>query len=166
MEIIEAQGNQFFEIGKIARESWYNVYANLLSVDQIEYMLEWMYSVDSIKDQTQNQGHKYLLLKDESLFIGFISYEVNYKNESKTKIHKIYILPNMQKKGAGRILIDRVERIAKDNNNRTLVLNMNKQNNAVHFYRKMGFDIVKEEVNDIGNGYVMDDYVLEKNLDI
>jgi len=164
MEIITVREEHLTLINKIARETWYDVYANILSVEQIEYMLEWMYSINSIRDQTENQNHHYLMVKEGDESLGFISYELNYRGEAKAKVHKIYVLPGQQKKGIGKLLIDKVVEIAKSKSNEALLLNMNKQNNAVHFYEKMGFRIVKEEYNDIGNGFVMDDYVLEKDL--
>ena len=48
-----------------------------------------------------------------------------------------------------------------ENNQKAIFLNVNKYNNAIHFYMKQGFTKVKDEVIDIGNGYVMDDYVME-----
>jgi len=71
------------------------------------------------------------------------------------------LLPETQGKGFGKFMINEIVKIAKSNNQKGIYLNVNKYNTAKFFYEKVGFTIVKEEVIDIGNGYVMDDYVME-----
>jgi len=164
MTILVAKEKHIPIISEIARKTWFDVYSNILSAGQIEYMLEMMYSTKSLKDQMTNLSHHFLLVKSDNEYVGFISYETDYGGESKTKIHKLYVSPTQQKRGLGKLLIDEVSKIAIKNSNYILSLNMNKSNNAVNFYQKTGFCITKEECNDIGNGYVMDDYVLEKQL--
>ena len=83
---------------------------------------------------------------------------------SKTKIHKIYVLPETQGLGLGKLLFEKVREEAIKANQEAIFLNVNKYNNAQHFYTKLNFEIVKEEVIDIGRGYVMDDYVMEVKL--
>ena len=71
------------------------------------------------------------------------------------------MLPETQGKGFGKFMIDEIIRIAKSNDQKGIFLNVNKYNKAKFFYEKAGFIVSKEEVIDIGNGYVMDDYVME-----
>jgi ribosomal protein S18 acetylase RimI-like enzyme len=71
------------------------------------------------------------------------------------------VLPSEQGKGLGKLLIDKAIEIAIAQNQKAIFLNVNKYNKARFFYEKLGFTIVKDEVIDIGNGYVMDDYVME-----
>jgi ribosomal protein S18 acetylase RimI-like enzyme len=71
------------------------------------------------------------------------------------------LLPETQGKGFGKFMINEVIKIAKSNNQKGIYLNVNKYNTAKFFYEKLGFVISKEEVIDIGNDYVMDDYVME-----
>jgi ribosomal protein S18 acetylase RimI-like enzyme len=112
-----------------------------------------------------DNGQVFELLFDETNAIGFVAYELNsnFENLSQplTKIHKIYMLPEMQGKGFGKFMIDEIVRIAISNNQKGVFLNVNKYNKAKIFYQKLGFVISKEEVIDIGNDYVMDDYVME-----
>ena len=77
------------------------------------------------------------------------------------KIHKIYLLQKTQGKGFGKFIIDEVIKVAKNNHQKGVFLNVNKYNKAQFFYQKLGFAITKEEVIDIGNNYIMDDYVME-----
>jgi len=164
MEIIKATEEHIPVIQDIARVTWYHTYSGLLTDDQSEYMLDMMYSTQSLKDQMNNKLHRYLLAKDDNGFAGYISYELDYGSSEKAKIQKLYVLPSYHGKGIGKLLIDEVADIAKSHSVRYLLLNMNKQNPAVNFYHKMGFRIIAEDCIDIGGGYVMDDYILQKEL--
>ena len=73
-------------------------------------------------------------------------------------------MSSQQGKGTGKALIDYIENQAKVNHDTALFLNVNKNNSAIQFYEKVGFKIIKEEIIDIGNSYVMDDYVMEKAI--
>ena len=88
----------------------------------------------------------------------------NYQNKKVTRIHKIYILPEAQGKGVGKLLIEKVVALAKENQSEVISLNVNKFNKAVSFYKKIGFEIVAEEDLDIGNGYLMEDYKMELKI--
>ena len=141
-----------------------STYGDILSNAQLEYMLNSFYSIANLERQMDN-GQVFELLFDETNAIGFVAYELNcnFENFSKplTKIHKIYLLPETQGKGFGKFMIDEVFKIAKSNKQKGIYLNVNKYNTAKFFYEKLGFVISKEEVIDIGNDYVMDDYVMQ-----
>lgn len=161
---IQNNTDQYFtQIRAIAEEVWPIAYGLILSQQQLEYMMVMMYSVSALQEQAKN-GHHFILAVEDEVAVGFAAYEFNYKETSKTKIHKIYILSNQQGKGTGRILIDYITEEARKSNQSALLLNVNKYNLAQHFYKKIGFDVVLEEVIDIGNGYVMDDFVMEKSI--
>ena len=111
-----------------------------------------------------DKGHVFYLAKDEKEnYVGFLSFEIN-SAPHKTKIHKIYVLPETQGTGLGRQFFELVKQKAKENNQKAIFLNVNKYNSALHFYTKLGFSIVNDEVIDIGEGYVMDDYVMELGI--
>lgn len=150
----------FSEVRAIAREVWPIAYGAILSKEQLDYMMDMMYSVPALQKQFEG-GHHFIVAIDDEIPVGFASYEFNYNGTSKTKIHKIYILSTQQGKGTGRIMIDYIKESAKKNNQEALVLNVNKNNVAQHFYKKLGFTISYDEVIDIGQGYVMDDFVME-----
>ena len=79
-------------------------------------------------------------------------------------MHKIYLLPHAQGKGAGKLLIDTVEKLATENHSDVISLNVNKFNKALSFYQKIGFKVVAEEVIELDFGYLMEDYKMEKKL--
>lgn len=153
------------EVRKIALKTWPKTFANILGPEQIEYMLDWMYDIEALKSQLNNKGHVFLLAEENRNYLGFASYEINHGGSQKTKIHKIYILPETQGKGVGKKLLQAVLEIAQAKNNTHIFLNVNKYNqNAISFYKRMGFNESFKEVIDIGNGFVMDDVVMELKL--
>ncbi|NBU81500.1 MAG: GNAT family N-acetyltransferase [Flavobacteriaceae bacterium] len=165
--MIEIQKNtdeNFTSIRTIAAAVWPIAYGAILSQEQLDYMMEMMYSVSSLKLQSSAKKHRFILAKDEEMVLGFASYEFNFSKKPKTKIHKIYILTNHQGKGIGKSLIDFIVNEAKERHQKGLILNVNKKNTAIRFYESIGFSISNEEVIDIGNGFVMDDFVMEKTI--
>jgi ribosomal protein S18 acetylase RimI-like enzyme len=156
--------DSYTSIRRIAEEVWPVAYGAILSNEQLDYMMEMMYSVSALQKQATENNHHFILAIDEEVPVGFASYEFNNNETDKTKIHKIYILTSQQSKGIGKQLIDFIAIAAKKNGQSALFLNVNKYNVAQHFYKKLGFTISCEEVIAIGNGYIMDDYVMEKLL--
>ena len=162
IEISIAREKDYPTIQAIAHETWYPTFGEILSKEQIAYMLEMMYSIQSIAEQVAQKGHVFLLAKEGETRLGYASYELNYKGTNKTKIHKIYILPSTQGKGVGKKLFEEIEKIAQENGNNTLSLNVNRQNKAIDFYEKIGFKKIGTEDIDIGNGFLMEDFIMEK----
>lgn len=148
-------------IRDIAIRTWPNTFADILSSLQIEYMLELMYSIDSLKDQISNKSHHFIIVYDSEIPAGFAAYELNVNNKPVTKIHKLYFLPESQRKGYGKLTIDFIKQQAKQYHQKSLLLNVNKYNKAIQFYEHLGFIITREEIIDIGSGYIMDDFVME-----
>jgi len=165
IEIKQASLSDLIYVREIAIETWPVTFADILTPDQISYMLEWMYDLEALKSQFTKKGHVFLLAKEDGRHLGFCSYEVHCNRDLKTKIHKIYILPDTQGKGIGRKLIEAVAHIAKEKGDTHLYLNVNKHNkSAIDFYRHIGFYEAYREVIDIGNGFIMDDVVMEMKI--
>ena len=162
--IVPNTDNQFTAVRAIAFEVWPKTYGSILTPAQIEYMLDKMYSVTSLQEQANQKKHHFILVREGNETVGFASYEHHAGALEKTKIHKIYVLSSQQGKGTGKALVNYIVNEAKAKGDKSLFLNVNKYNSAIHFYQKIGFVIAKEEVIDIGNGFVMDDYVMEKGI--
>ncbi|MXN90525.1 GNAT family N-acetyltransferase [Flavobacterium sp. Sd200] len=163
MKIIKASLSDYNVIHAIALTTWHATYNDILSPDQMEYMLEMMYSNEAIADQIAIKGHHFLLAEEEGEYLGFASYELNSLSET-TKLHKLYVLPQAHGKGVGKALVTVIQNAAKSNNNNKIILNVNKHNPAINFYLKSGFINKGEDIIDIGNGYIMDDYLMMKEL--
>lgn len=156
--IIKATIADIPAIQQIACETWPETYGGILSQEQIDYMLQWMYDAAFIQQQML-EGHQFYLLKENSEATGFI--DVQMISATETKLHKIYVLPAMQGKGYGQLLINKAKAIAAAHHAETLILNVNRHNDALGFYQKNGFVIIEEKDIPIGNGYFMNDYILE-----
>jgi diamine N-acetyltransferase len=161
MEIRKANIADITLIRELCFQVWPQTYSSILSQQQIDYMLEMMYSPSSLQKQMQS-GAIFILLYQESSPVGFASYQ--YLNVGYCKLHKLYILPIIQGKGAGKFMVDYIESDMRKNNASVLQLQVNKQNEALFFYKKLGFIIAREAVFEIGEGYVMDDFIMEKKL--
>lgn len=165
IKIVQASNDLLPEIQKIAYHTWPKTFAGILSSEQIDYMLKWMYDLKSLETQLKEKNHIFLLAEKNGKYLGFASYETNHEGTDKTKIHKIYILPEAQGKGVGKKLIQFMEKAALENGNKILFLNVNKFNQgAIDFYCRIGFYEAFKEVIDIGNGFIMDDVVMELKL--
>lgn len=160
MKLIFCKIEQINVVIDLTKKIWPEAYGEILSKAQLDFMIDKFYNETALRELIQ-KGHVFYLAQDENeKYVGFLSYEINSEPQ-KTKIHKIYVLPETQGTGLGRLFFELVKEKAIENHQSAIFLNVNKYNNAIHFYTKLGFTKVKDEVIDIGNGYVMDDYVME-----
>ncbi len=149
------------DIQRIARETWPTAYGELLSKEQLEYMLGLMYSETSLQDQ-MDKGHQFFMAELDGNTFGFAS--VSAESDDRFKLNKLYVMPITQKTGAGKALLDEVIKYAKQNAGTKLFLQVKRDNNAKGFYEKHRFIITGELDLDIGNGYFMNDYIMELSL--
>lgn len=140
---------------------WPQTYASILTPAQIDYMLEMMYSPAALQQQMQN-GANFLFCYDDAEPCGFASYQDH--GNGKFKLEKLYVLPNQQGKGTGRFIIDHIVNTIRPQGAKVLQLQVNKNNVAKGFYERLGFVVAQAAVFDIGNGFVMDDYIMESRI--
>lgn len=162
--IIKATSSDYKIIQEIAQQTWPDTYGDILSKEQLKFMLEAFYSEAALNENVVSKGHHFLLAKEENIVLGFASYEHNYQENNRTRIHKIYVLPQTQWKGIGNALIGYIEKLAIENYSTALSLNVNRFNKALTFYKKKGFEVIEKVDIEIGHGYLMEDYVMEKML--
>ena len=155
---------ELFKVQGIAHQTWPSTFGAILSVEQIDYMLHWMYDLQLLESQVE-KGHTFLIAEAQETAIGFAGFELFYKEGTKAKLHKLYLLPSSHGKGTGKALLQEVASRARAAGQQILTLNVNKDNQkAIDFYTSQGFVEIYKEVIDIGNGYVMDDAVMELPL--
>jgi len=164
IKIQKATQDDFKTIQEIAQKTWPVAYAAILSEEQLKYMLDLFYSEEALRKNVLQDNHQFLLAVENDICLGFAGIEHNYKENNRTRIHKIYILPEAQGKGIGRLLIQEIERLANENRSSHLSLNVNRFNKALFFYQKLGFEIIKEEDIELDFGYLMEDYQMEKPI--
>ncbi len=148
-------------IRELCFQVWPQTYAPMLPAAQIDFMLEWMYSPQSLQQQMQS-GVTYLLCYDNDRPAGFAAWQD--QAGGKCKLEKLYVLPDQQGKGSGRFLLDHIAGTAAARGCKCIQLQVNRKNNAKRFYEKYGFFVAHEAVSDIGNGFVMDDYIMQLDL--
>lgn len=163
MEIVQLHKEDIFLVNHLAHEIWPVAFKDILSEDQITYMLDWMYNVNTLEEQVQT-GHLYYLVKENGTAKGFLGVEPNFPDANYLRIHKFYVLPDQHGKGLGRALLNQAIDVAFDLDLHTLHLNVNRFNEAVKFYEHCGFKITGEEDIDIGREYLMEDYIMELPL--
>jgi GNAT superfamily N-acetyltransferase len=146
---------------RIQEQTWEPTYGEILSIEQVRFMFDKIYSPDALLEQMTDGNQKFVLLFNEEVPGGFAS--VEQFAPDLFKMHKIYILPSFQGTGAGKYLLACVEEFVRSLGGTTLSLNVNRFNRAKSFYEKMGFSVVREEDIPIGP-YWMNDFVLQKRL--
>jgi diamine N-acetyltransferase len=149
-------------IQSLAQVIWAATYKEILSEEQISYMLQMIYSRESLQNQIEELGHQFIVVTDEEKAVGFASWSL--KNEEGRviyKLNKIYIDPGQQGRGTGKILLDYILGDIKAKGVKALELNVNRHNKALGFYQKAGFEIIDEQDIPIGNGYFMNDYIMK-----
>ena len=164
-EIIRGESANLLTVRQLAEVIFPHTYASVLTPEQIDYMMEWMYSPESLQKQLDNGQQLFLLLND-SKPVGFMTIEP--RSPRLFHLQKLYVLPSQQGKGAGEKFINAAIEFARASiakgETALLELNVNRQNRAVTFYQKMGFRIDRQVDAPIGNGFYMNDYIMVKEI--
>lgn len=155
--------NEMVVVREIAQITWPITYREILSSEQLDFMFEWMYNLETLQNQVE-EGQLYYVLKENEKPLGFIGLELFTTEKNELKIQKIYVLPDNQGKGVGRKLIEKAVEIAQKKGIENVILNVNRFNKAVSFYQKLGFKISSEVNIDIGKGYLMEDYIMNYTI--
>jgi diamine N-acetyltransferase len=145
---------------RLAEEIWRACYPGIIPLEQIDFMLGWMYSEAQIQTEIE-QGYAWELIEEQGTAIGFIA--THLEPDGRVKLNKLYVLPAWQGKGVGARALNHVMERAEALGARAVWMQVNKNNTrAIAAYRKAGFHVAQEAVFEIGHGFVMDDYLMEK----
>ncbi len=151
------------QVAALAREIWYDCYPGIITQAQIAYMLEMMYAESVMRREATKDGIVYLGLRQQGELIGFAAFGPAPDHE--VMLHKLYIDTAHQRRGHGSRLLETVLDTARQRRAGALILRVNRKNEqAVNAYRKNGFHIRAEDVAEIGNGFIMDDYIMARPL--
>lgn len=147
---------------KLADEIWHQHYAGLLSAEQIDYMVEKFQSVSALERQRREEGYHYLLLQWDGADAGFCGYNVK---DGALFLSKLYIRQAYRRKGIARQVLQTLTLRAQQAQASKIWLTVNRYNEgSIAAYRAFGFQTVRTEVTEIGNGFVMDDLIMEKQI--
>ena len=162
--IRKATTNDIALIHQMAWVVFPHTYHIILTPEQIDYMMEWMYSEKSLQKQMEEDGHIYYLAFKEDVPAGYLS--IQPEGEHVFHLQKIYVLPSFQGMNLGKLLFEQAIKAIKELHHAPcqMRLNVNRQNKALTFYEKMGMTKIDEGDFPIGNGFYMNDYIM--GLDI
>ncbi len=152
-------------LAALADEIWHEYYlTELLTMEQIDYMVEQFQSPRAITDQVRNQGYRYYFMRTEGgINVGYVG--VHNDSDGRLFLSKLYIHGDHRGHGHARHAFRFIESIAREDGMRAIWLTVNRYNdNSVQVYLHNGFFISGERVHDIGRGFVMDDFLLEKTI--
>lgn len=151
----------------LAREIWTDHYRTMQTAEEIEYMLRQFQTKEAIC-RYMAEGMRYYLLLDNKQPVGYFAYETDGKTagERKLFLSKLYLLKSARGQGAARLVLDHILRECQAHRLDTIWLKVNKHNPTVAIYQKLGFACVESVFTDIGNGYLLDDYVMERPVSI
>jgi len=155
-------------IRSVSERTWPSTYGHIISQEQIDFMLDWMYSDESLEKQMDSGCVFYIasIKKENEQWeaVGFCSVSPEEEGSKAHKLNKLYVLPSAQGTGAGKALLNKSIEVVKAAGSSSLFLQVNKLNTAYSFYLKHGFIKEAEYKFDIGNGFYMDDYVMRLNF--
>lgn len=153
-------------INSLASQVWEDTYGNILSPEQLAYMFHMMYDVANIEKQMQEEGHTYFLIYNDTVPCAYLSIEQTA--ETLFVFQKVYALPSMQGKGVGRYMIEQGIAYLKGicSTPFSITLNVNRNNSAKLFYEHLGFHVAAERDHPIGDGYFMNDYIMQIDITI
>ncbi len=162
MIIEEVLNNQQINIvEKLACEIWNQHFIPIIGKSQVDYMLDKFQSKKALSEQIK-QGFSYYLLKNNNNYIGYLSI---LPKEKEMFISKLYLKFSERGNGFGKKSIQFVGKLAKKKGLNRITLTVNKYNlNSIKAYEKMGFKIIGTIVQNIGNGFLMDDFKMEKTI--
>ncbi|MBX3746822.1 MAG: GNAT family N-acetyltransferase [Verrucomicrobiae bacterium] len=164
VEIRRAGPDDFAIVAELARTTWRAHFPGIITPAQIEYMLDRRYTPEALDRAVRDEELLFEVLRREGLPCAFAAHAATEEPDA-WKLHQLYVLPDWQRHGLGGRLMAHVEHWALAHGRRRLLLTVNRRNlPAILAYQRRGFHIREEAVFDIGNGFVMDDFIMEKPL--
>lgn len=148
-------------IHQLAQTIWPKAFEHILTEEQINYMMQLMYSVPILEAEIA-RGVEFYVFNVKGEDLGYTAIEK--KDNESWKLHKIYLHEKLRGKGVGKFQLRSMEKIVTGYSAQFLYLNVNRYNKAVDFYKSQGYEVVGSEDIDIGNGFLMNDFVMRKKI--
>lgn len=149
-------------VARLARIIWNEHYVPIIGQAQVDYMTIRFQSEEAITGQISREGYTYYLIHAAGQPVGYLA---STEKKDELFLSKLYVLASERGKGYGRLGVDFLAGICRDKGLKMITLTVNKYNtNTIRAYEKLGFERYGEVVNDIGEGYVMDDYLMRRRV--
>lgn len=150
-----------YSVSAVADEIWHEHFVPIIGEEQVDYMLEKFLSPEALVEQI-NSGYQYYLFSFEYTFAGFAGV---HKENGSLFLSKLYVHKDFRGKGIASYMFKQFVEMCKKHDLDKIWLTCNRNNtNTLNVYKHWGFKKVREEAADIGNGFVMDDYILEYEI--
>jgi GNAT superfamily N-acetyltransferase len=147
----------------LAHSIWREHFTPIIGSPQVEYMLEKFQSKRAILNQIEKDGYLYYLCEDKNS--SWVGYFAVVPQQQDLFLSKLYVTAENRGKGYAKSALEFIEMLARDKGLSNITLTVNKNNTGpINVYKKLGFVITDSPVTDIGNGFVMDDYKMEKAI--
>ncbi len=164
VRILPLRDEDIPDLVRLARDIWYAHYPSIITVEQIEYMLDQRYRPEIIRSQLASNTAWWDKLLRDGAMVAFASYELS-EHADAMKLDKLYVRYDLRGRGYGSLLMQHVEQCARARGRTRLYLQVNKNNaSAIDAYLRNGFAVTEAARFDIGRGFIMDDYVMSKAL--
>ncbi|MEM1294314.1 MAG: GNAT family N-acetyltransferase [Verrucomicrobiota bacterium] len=153
-------------VRQMAEEIWYLCYPGIITQQQIDFMLDWMYAPEKLADEIADPEIEFGFLVQDDDAVGYASYGPENPGDRKAgHLHKFYLHPRKHGQGLGSAALREIIRLARSQGYESLSLRVNRANQAaVRCYEHCDFVIEREVCSDIGNGFVMDDFWMSRVL--
>jgi len=156
----------FASIAAVARQIWLEHYITIITKAQIDYMLRGRFTPENLQRYVGARDRWFYVLRLADEVVGYCSFALT-PTPGEMKLEQLYVLPALHGRGLGKRMLHLVEQETLAHGCRTLMLQVNKQNTkSIDVYRRGGFTVREEVVVDIGQGFVMDDFIMEKPLQL
>ena len=141
---------------------WHEYFPCILTEEQIDYMVDRFQSERAMREQVSEKGYRYAFIVDDDVRVGYTAISAS---DGKLFISKLYLLKENRGKGSGTAALGLLFDLAREEGLGSVYLTVNKYNaRAIRTYESNGFETIQSIVTDIGGGFVMDDFVMEKIL--
>lgn len=162
ISFVEIKLNEIKEFAELTSEIWHEYWTCILSDEQIDYMVDKFQSENAITNQINNENYTYFYIILDSQKVGYIGLS---NKQDYLFLSKLYIKKDYRHKGIGKEAFDFIKQFAQNNNYNKIQLTVNKYNkHTINAYNKWGFKTIDSVVTDIGNDFVMDDYIMEYSI--
>ena len=160
LNLVPVKESEIYQLAEMASKIWHEYFPSVISEAQIDYMVERFQSAPAMRDQISNHNYHYYFIKFDGIRIG---YTALVPEGDALFISKLYLSRAYRGRGLGTEAIKSIFGICLDKGYRSAYLTVNRGNAmAIRAYERNGFRTVRSQATDIGRGFVMDDYVMEK----
>ncbi len=153
---------QLRTLAVLADAIWHEFFPGIITVEQVDYMVRKFQSYDAMRQQIR-EGYIYYLFALDGEIIGYTG--IHPEEDERLFLSKLYLKKEYRGQGLASEAFEFLVQFCKDHGLGSIWLTVNRYNeHSILVYEKKGFVKVRTQAADIGNGFVMDDYIMEKRV--